>query len=144
MFMMVKHRMNLLHLFCPIIHKIVHNLYFLPWAISPPIVPESSWTPEFFLLHSMKITHHGDVSVRQHFVGVYIWNVWGPSWLGWSSPISWLRRQDISTHDISYVEKVSPCLTREMISTTRVMPVWRNDRNGKYMFMFGLKKIIRK
>ena len=51
------------------------------------------------------------------------------------------RCQDISTHDIDYVEWVSTCLTWEWISTTCVMPVWRNQRNCKYMFLFLLKNL---
>ena len=39
-----------------------------------------------------------------------------------------LHRQDISTHYIGYVEYVGSCLTRERISTTCVMSVWRNDK----------------
>ena len=40
---------------------------------------------------------------------------------------NWLRRQDISTHDIDYVDSASSCLTWGRISTTYVMAMWRND-----------------
>ena len=35
-----------------------------------------------------------------------------------------LRRQDISSHDIDYVEKAILCLTRGGVSTTRVLSFW--------------------
>ena len=50
-----------------------------------------------------------------------------------------LRRQDISTHDIDYVEYVSSCLTWGRVSTTCIMSMWRNNRKCKYMFLFTLK-----
>ena len=50
-----------------------------------------------------------------------------------------LRRQNISTHDADYVEQVSHCLTRDRISTTCDMQVWRDD--SKNMFMFLLKNL---
>ena len=53
-----------------------------------------------------------------------------------------LRRQDISSHDIDYVEEAGPCLTWGGISTTCVLLVWRNDI--KYKYMLSLKKVARK
>ena len=47
-----------------------------------------------------------------------------------------LRRQDISTHDIGYVEYMWSCLTSGGISTTCAMSVWRNDINCKCIFMY--------
>ena len=38
-----------------------------------------------------------------------------------------LRRQDISSHDIYFVEYVGSCLTWGRISTTCVVSMWRND-----------------
>ena len=55
-----------------------------------------------------------------------------------------LRRQDISSHDIDYVEEVGSSLIWGRISTTCVASMWRNDTKCKYMFMFPLKKIARK
>ena len=48
--------------------------------------------------------------------------------------------QDISSHDIDYVERAGPCFTRGGISTNCVLSLWRNDIKCKYMFMFSLKK----
>ena len=74
-------------------------------------------------------------------------NVWGrviSVWLGqyhgcWC-PGS-LRRQDISSHDIDYVEYVGPGLTWVSISSTCVISMWNNDIKCKYMFMFPLKNL---
>ena len=52
-----------------------------------------------------------------------------------------LRRQDISTHDIDYVELVRFCLTWARISTTCVMSMWRNGIKHKYIFLFPLKNL---
>ena len=53
-----------------------------------------------------------------------------------------LRRQDISTHDIGYVEWASSCLTLGRISNTCIMSMWRNDMKCEYMLF--LKKIAHK
>ena len=55
-----------------------------------------------------------------------------------------LRRQNISSHDIDYVEEAGPCLTRGGISTACVLLVGRNDIKYEYMFMFFLKNLARK
>ena len=55
-----------------------------------------------------------------------------------------MRRQDISSHDIDYVEQAGPCFTQEGISITCVLLMWRNDIKCKYMFMFSLKILARK
>ena len=55
-----------------------------------------------------------------------------------------LRRQDISTHDIDYVDYVSYCLTWGGISIACVMWIWRNDMRYEYMFLFSLKYLTRK
>ena len=56
-----------------------------------------------------------------------------------------LRRQDISSHGIDYVE-LGPGLTWERISSTGtcVISMWSNDIKCKYMFMFPLKNLARK
>ena len=54
------------------------------------------------------------------------------------------RRQDISSHDIDYVEQVGSCLNWERVSNTCVVSMWRNDTKCKYMFMFPLKILARK
>ena len=46
--------------------------------------------------------------------------------------------------DGDYLEYVSSCLIRGMISTICVMSAWRNDINCSYIFMFSIKKIARK
>ena len=49
-------------------------------------------------------------------------NVRGQSYLGVA-----LRRQDISSHDIDYIEYVGPSLTWGRILSVRVISMWRND-----------------
>ena len=76
-------------------------------------------------------------------------NVRGQSYLCLTRSISWLlmtcscslRRHDISTHDIDYVEMVSPCLTWWRIPTTCVISMWSNDIKCKCMFLFPLKNL---
>ena len=70
-------------------------------------------------------------------------NVRGPSYHGLTRSIS-LRRQNISSHDIDYVEYVGSCLTWGRILSTCVISMWSNDIKCKYMFMFPLKKLARK
>ena len=41
------------------------------------------------------------------------------------------RRQDISSHDIDYVEYVGPGLTWERMLSTCVISMWINDIKGK-------------
>ena len=55
-----------------------------------------------------------------------------------------LRRQDISSHDIDYVEYVGPSLTWGRILSTCVKSMWRNDIKCKYMSMFPLQNLARK
>ena len=55
-----------------------------------------------------------------------------------------LRRQDISSHDIDYIEYVGPSLTWRSVLSTCVKSMWRNDIKCKYMFMFPQKKLARK
>ena len=55
-----------------------------------------------------------------------------------------LRRQDISSHDIDYVEYVGPGLTWVRILSTCVVSMWSDDIKCKYMFMFPLKNLARK
>ena len=52
-----------------------------------------------------------------------------------------LRRQDISTHGIAYVEWVSSCFILGQISATCVMSVWRNSINCKYILMLRMKNL---
>ena len=55
-----------------------------------------------------------------------------------------LRRQDISSHNIDYVEVVGSCYIWGRISTTCVVLKWSNDIKCKYMFMFPLKNLAHK
>ena len=55
-----------------------------------------------------------------------------------------LRRQDISSHDIDYVEYASPGLTGRRILITCIISMWSNDIKCKYMFMFSLQNLARK
>ena len=55
-----------------------------------------------------------------------------------------LRRQDISSHDIDYVEYVSSGLTWGRILNTYAISLWSNDIKCKCMFMFPLKNVGRK
>ena len=55
-----------------------------------------------------------------------------------------LRRQDISSHDIDYVEYVGPGLTWGRILSISVISMWSNDIKYEYMFMFPLKILVRK
>ena len=77
-------------------------------------------------------------------------NVRGPSYLGWLGQCHgrWcpgsLRRLDISSHDIDYVEYVSPGLTWGRILSACVISMWSNDIKCKYMFMFPLENLSRK
>ena len=77
-------------------------------------------------------------------------NVRGPSYLGLTRSISWLlmpwflRRQDISSHDIDYIEYVGPSLTWGSVQSTCVKSMWRNDIKCKYMFMLPQKQFARK
>ena len=50
-----------------------------------------------------------------------------------------LRRQDISTHGIAYVEWVSSCFKLGKISTTCIMSMLRNSINCKYILMLRMK-----
>ena len=75
-------------------------------------------------------------------------NVWGPSYHGLTRSISWLpmpwSRQDISSHDIDYIEYVGPSLTWGRILYTCVISMWSNNTKCKYMFMFPLKNLAHK
>ena len=75
-------------------------------------------------------------------------NVRGPSYLGLTRSISWLlmalRCQDISSHDIDYIEYVGPYLIWGRILSTCVLSMWNNDIECKYIFMFPLKNLARK
>ena len=53
-----------------------------------------------------------------------------------------MRRQDISAHDINYVEYASSCLTRENISATSVTSVWMNDKKKLVRIMAGVQFIF--
>ena len=55
-----------------------------------------------------------------------------------------LRRQDISSHDIDYIEYVGPSRIRGSVSSPCVKSMWSNDIKCKYMFMFPLKNLARK
>ena len=55
-----------------------------------------------------------------------------------------LCRQDISNHDIDFVEWARSCLTWGMLSTACVMSIWRNDIKCKYMLLFPLKNLAHK
>ena len=52
-----------------------------------------------------------------------------------------LCHQDMSIHDIDYVEEVRSCLTWERNSTTCVMSVWRKYINCRCMFMFLMNNL---
>ena len=65
-------------------------------------------------------------------------SVWLGQYHGCWCPGS-LRRQDNSSHDIDYVEYVSPGLTWGRILSTCVISMWSNDLKYKYMFIFPLK-----
>ena len=54
------------------------------------------------------------------------------------------RPQDISRHDMDYVEYVDPGLTWGRILSTCVISMWRNGTKCKYMFMLTLKNLARK
>ena len=54
------------------------------------------------------------------------------------------HRQDISSHDIDYVEYVGPGLTWGRISSICVVLMWSNYIKCKYMFMFPLQNLARK
>ena len=54
-----------------------------------------------------------------------------------------LRCQDISSHDIDYIEYVGPRIRGSVLSTC-VKSMWSNDINCKYMFMFPLKNLALK
>ena len=54
-----------------------------------------------------------------------------------------LRRQDISSHDIDYIEYVDPSLTWGRILNTCVISTWRKYIKCKYMFMIPLKNLAR-
>ena len=54
---------------------------------------------------------------------------------------SYLRRQDISSHDVDHVDYVGSCLIWGRISTTCVVSMWRNDIKCEYMFIFPLKNL---
>ena len=78
-------------------------------------------------------------------------NVRGPSYLckklgqyqGCWCPGS-LHCQDISSHDIDYIEYVGPSLTLGRILRTCVISMWRNDIKCKYVFLFPLKNLAPK
>ena len=55
-----------------------------------------------------------------------------------------LRRQDINSHDIDYIEYVGPSRIRGSILSTCVKSMWSNDIKCKYMFMFPLNNLARK
>ena len=55
-----------------------------------------------------------------------------------------LHRQDISSHDIDYVEYVGAGVTWGRILSTCVLSMWSNDIKCKYIFMFSLKKLAHK
>ena len=55
-----------------------------------------------------------------------------------------LCRQDISSHDIDYVEYVDPGLTWGRTLSTCVISIWSNDIKCKCMFMFPLQNLARK
>ena len=55
-----------------------------------------------------------------------------------------LRRQDISSHDIDYVEYAGLGVTWGRILSTCVILMWNNDIKCKYMFIFSLKNLAHK
>ena len=55
-----------------------------------------------------------------------------------------LRRQDISSHDIDYIEYVGPSRIRGSVLSTCVKSMWSNGIKCKYMFMFYPKNLARK
>ena len=54
------------------------------------------------------------------------------------------RRQDISSHDIDYIEYVGPGLTWGRIVSTCVISMWCNDIKCKYMFYVPSEKFSTK
>ena len=69
-------------------------------------------------------------------------SVWLGQYHGCWCPGS-LRRQDISSDDIDYVEYVGPGRTWERISSFCIISMWSNAIKCKYMFMFPLKNLAR-
>ena len=59
-------------------------------------------------------------------------------------PWLYLRRQDISSHGIDYVEYVGPGLTWRRISSILVISMWSNDIKCRYMFHVPYKNLARK
>ena len=55
-----------------------------------------------------------------------------------------LRRQDISKHDIDYIEYVGPSLTWRSVLSSCGKSIWRNDIKYKQMFMFHQTNLARK
>ena len=57
-----------------------------------------------------------------------------------------VRSQDISSHDIDYIEyvPVGPSLIWGSVLSTCVKSMWSNDIKCKYMFMFPLKNLALK
>ena len=74
----------------------------------------------------------------------YILNVRGLSYFGLTRSKSWLLMQDISSHDIDYIEYVGHFLTWGRILSTCVISMWMNDTKCKYMLIFPLKILARK
>ena len=54
-----------------------------------------------------------------------------------------LRRQDISSNDIDYIEYVRPPLTWGRILSTCEKSMWRGDIKCKYVFLFPLINLAR-
>ena len=77
------------------------------------------------------------LNVRDRVISVKLGQYHGCWWPGS------LRRQDISSHDIDYVEYVGPGLTWWRILSTCVISMWSNDIKCKYMFMFPLQNLAR-
>ena len=78
------------------------------------------------------------LNVRDRVISIWLGQYHGCSCLGS------LRRQDISSHGIDWVEYVSLGLTWGRILSTCVISMWSNDIKCKYIFMLPLNNLARK
>ena len=91
-----------------------------------------------FCIVSLKVVLELTLTCRDRVISVSL-----GQYQGYWCPGS-LRRQDISSHDIDYVECVGPSLTWGSILSTCIISMWSNGIKCKYMFMFPLKNLARK
>ena len=79
------------------------------------------------------------VEIEKNKMRERVISVWLGQYHGCWCPDSW-RRQDISSHDIDYVEYVDPSPTWGSGLSISVKSMWRNDMKYKYMFTFPQQK----